>query len=126
MRVVLRTPAELVTEYHLPGIADPVSDEQLLAAAQQEQPIADGEFVIVGEPYVYARGLDDLAAQGHRIQHAEQLLGEAKAAAVPLAQRAFDQGASKGSIAAALGITRPTLDAWLGDSRRVRRVKRDE
>jgi hypothetical protein len=121
MRVVLRTPAEKVTEYELGGLDDRASDEQILAAAATAEPIRQGGVEVVGQPYVYARGLDMLAQQGKRLGQAEaRLIGE-KAAARTLARRFFDEGMSKQTIVAALGITRPTLDAWLGEVARRRR-----
>jgi hypothetical protein len=121
MRVVLRTPTEKVAEYELAGLDGRASDEQILAAAAEVKPIRVGEVEVVGRTYVYARGLDVLAEQGKRLEQAEARLDGEKAAARVLARQFFDEGMSKQAIVAALGITRPTLDAWLGEGYRRRR-----
>lgn len=115
MRVILRTPAELVAEYDLPDVDSEASDEEILAAAAAASPVRRSEPEIVGSPYVYARGLDDLAQQGRRLMQADSRLDDEKKAAQQLARRYFEQGRSKRDIAQTLGITRVTLDAWLGD-----------
>lgn len=115
VRVILRTPAELVAEYDLPGVDSSASDEQILAAAAAES-VRRGEIEVVGAPYVYSRGPDDLAEQGRRLMRADSRLDDEKKAARELARRYyFALGHSKRDIAQALGVTRPTLDSWLGE-----------
>ncbi|KAA1250201.1 hypothetical protein F0Q45_10995 [Mycobacterium simiae] len=121
MKVILRTPAELIAEYDLPDVDSSASDEQVLAAAAAVEPIRRTEPEVVGEPYVYARGLDGLAQQGRRLEQAESRLGAERLAARELARRHFGKGRTKRDIASALGVTRPTLDSWLGESTRRRR-----
>ncbi|ETB46726.1 hypothetical protein O981_27275 [Mycobacterium avium 10-5560] len=116
MRVILRTPAELVAEYDLPGVDSSASDEQILAAAAEAEPVRRTGPEVVGAPYVYSRGPDDLAEQGRRLMQADSRLDDEKKAARELARRYyFAQGHSKRDIAQALGVTRPTLDSWLGE-----------
>ena len=52
MRVIVRTPAELVAEYDLPDLDDSASDAEVLAAAAGAEPVQRGGPEIVGEPYV--------------------------------------------------------------------------
>lgn len=117
MWVVVRTPAELVAEYELPDLDNSASDEHVLAAAADAEPVRRTEPEIVGQPYVYARGLDDLAQQGRRLMQADSRLDDEKRAAQQLARRYFysEEGRTKSDIAKALGVTRPTLDSWLGE-----------
>lgn len=115
MRVILRTPAELVAEYDLPGVDSSASDEQILAVAAEVEPVRRTEPEVVGEPYVYSRGPDDLEEQGRRLMQAEARLDDEKKAAQELARRYFAQDRSKADIVRALGVTRPTLDSWLGE-----------
>lgn len=125
MRVILRTPTEMVAEYDLPDVDSGASDEEILAAAATAEPLRRSEPEVVGPPYVYARGLDDLAQQGRRLMQADSRLDDEKKAAQQLAQRYFEQGRSKRDIAQTLGITRMTLDVWLGN-RAPRARKRTE
>ncbi|PJE03563.1 MAG: hypothetical protein CK429_32675 [Mycobacterium sp.] len=125
VRVILRTPAEIVAEYDLPDVGSGASDEEILAAAAAAEPLQRSEPEVVGAPYVYARGLDDLAQQGRRLMQADSRLDDEKKAAQQLARRYFEQGRSKRDIAQTLGITRMTLDVWLGD-RAPRSRKRTE
>lgn len=123
MRVILRTPAEMVAEYDLPGVDSSATDEQILAAAAAES-VRRREIEVVGAPYVYSRGPDDLAEQGRRLMQADSRLDDEKKAARELARRYFAQGHNKRDIAQALGVTRPTLDSWLGEgATRPRRSK---
>lgn len=115
VRVILRTPAEVVAEYDLPGVDSSASDEQILAVAAAAEPVRRGEIEVVGAPYVYSRGPDDLAEQGRRLMQADSRLDDEKKAARELARRYFAQGHNKRDIAQALGVTRPTLDSWLGE-----------
>lgn len=117
----MRTPAEMVALYDLPGVASTASDEEVLAAVAEASPVQEAEVVVVGAPYVFARGLDELAAQGKRLQQAEDRLGGEKDAAKQLARQFFADGMPKQTIATTLGVTRPTLDSWLGDGARRRR-----
>ncbi|GAT01193.1 hypothetical protein [Mycolicibacterium fortuitum] len=120
MWVILRTPAEHVAEYDLPNVDSSSSDEQILAAAAGVEPIRRGDTEIVGEPYVYARGLDALAQQGQRLAQADSRLEAEKDAAREVARKYFDDGYSKADISKALRVTRVTLDSWLGKSARQR------
>lgn len=115
MKVILRTPAELVAEYDLPGVDSSASDAQILAAASETEPVRRTDPEVVGRPYVYSRGPDDLAEQGRRLMQADSRLEDEKKAARELARRYFAQGHSKADIVQALGVTRPTLDSWLGE-----------
>lgn len=115
MRVIVRTPAELVAEYDLPDLDSGASDEEVLAAAAAAEPVQRSGPEVVGDPYVYARGLDDLAQQGRRLMQADSRLDEEKKTARELARRYFAQGHNKRDIAQALGVSRVTLDSWLGD-----------
>ncbi|WP_342314683.1 hypothetical protein LIX17_25920 (plasmid) [Mycobacterium avium subsp. hominissuis] len=126
MRVILRTPAELVAEYDLPDVDSGASDEEILAAAAAAEPIRRSEPEVVGETYVYARGLDDLAQQGRRLIQADSRLDSEKKAAQQLARRYLAQGRSKRDIAQTLHITRKTLDAWLGDTEPREPARSDE
>lgn len=121
MKVILRTPAEMVAEYNLPELDNSASDEEVLAAAAAAEPLRRGEPEITGEPYVFARGLDGLAQQGRRLEQAESRLDAERQAARELARQYFDEGRSKREIATTLGITRPTLDSWLGEGATRRR-----
>lgn len=125
MRVILRTPAEMVAEYDLPGVDSSATDEQILAAAAAAaESVRHREIEVVGAPYVYSRGPDDLAEQGRRLMQADSRLDDEKKAARELARRYFAQGHNKRDIAQALGVTRPTLDSWLGEgATRPRRSK---
>jgi hypothetical protein len=111
----------MVAYYDLPGVASTAGDDDVLAAAAEASPVHEAEVVVVGEPYVFARGLDELAAQGQRLQQAEDRLAGEKAAAKQLARQFFDDGMPKQTIATTLGVARPTLDSWLGDDARRRR-----
>jgi hypothetical protein len=117
--VILRTPAELVAEYDLPDLDDSASDAEVLAAAAGAEPVKRGGLEVVGEPYVHARvyerSLGRLAEQGRRLMEAESRLGAEKQAARELARKYFAEGRSKREIIDALGVSRPTLDAWLGE-----------
>lgn len=119
MRVIVRTPAELVAEYDLPDLDDSASDAEVLAAAAGAEPVQRGGPEVVGEPYVHARvverSLGRLAEQGRRLMEAESRLGAEKQAARELARQYFDEGRSKREIIEALGVSRPTLDSWLGE-----------
>lgn len=112
MRVVIRIPTENVAEYDLPKLDNRATDADILAAAAKAKPIRDETIEVVGQPYVFSRGPDDLAEQGRRMQQAEERLGQERAEARRLALRFLDDGMRKSSIAAQLGITRATLDAW--------------
>lgn len=116
MRVIVRTPAELVAEYDLPEVDGDASDEKVLAAAASAEPLRRGEPEVVGEAYVFARGLESLAQQGRRLEQAESRLDAERQAARELARKYHAEGRSKRDIATTLGITRPTLDSWLGDA----------
>ena len=119
MRVIVRTPAELVAEYDLPDLDDSASDAEVLAAAAGTEPVQRGGPEIVGEAYVHARvverSLGRLAEQGRRLMEAESRLGAEKQAARELARKYFDEGRTKREIIEALGVSRPTLDSWLGE-----------
>ena len=119
MRVIVRTPAELVAEYDLPDLDDSASDAEVLAAAAGAEPVQRSGPEVVGDPYVHARvverSLGRLAEQGRRLSEAEARLGAEKDAARKLAQRYFKEGRSKREIIEALGVSRPTLDSWLGE-----------
>jgi hypothetical protein len=114
VKVILRTPAEVVVEYDLADLDSSASDEQILAGAANATPVRPAETEVVGEPYVYARGLDDLAQQGKRLMQADSRLDEEKKVAREVARKYFEAGHNKRDIARALGVTRPTLDSWLG------------
>ncbi len=118
MRVVVRTPAELEAEYNLPGLDDTADDDEVLDAVDRAKPVGESEIRIIGRPYVFARlvALDALSESGARLMAAEARLQEERAVAQELARRYFDEGMAKSAIAATLGITRPTLDAWLAKS----------
>lgn len=124
MRVILRTPAELVAEYDLPGVDSTASDAEILAAAASADPIRRSDPEVVGEPYVFARGLDGLEEQGRRLILAESRLGAEKLAARELARQYFEQGRTKSDIAEAFGVTRPTVDSWLGEGATRPRAKK--
>lgn len=117
----MRTPAEMVGLYELPGVASTATDEEVLAAVAEASPVQEAEVVVVGAPYVFARGLDELAEQGKRLQQAEDRLAGEKDGAKQLARQFFDDGMPKQTIATTLGVARPTLDSWLGDGARRRR-----
>ncbi|PBA08611.1 hypothetical protein CKJ70_25575 [Mycobacterium avium] len=115
----------MVAEYDLPGVDSSATDEQILAAAAAAaESVRRREIEVVGAPYVYSRGPDDLAEQGRRLMQADSRLDDEKKAARELARRYFAQGHNKRDIAQALGVTRPTLDSWLGEgATRPRRSK---
>ncbi|MCV7225271.1 hypothetical protein [Mycolicibacterium komossense] len=115
VRVIVRTPAELVAEYDLPEVDSDSSDEDVLAAVAAAEPLRHGEPEVVGETYVFARGLESLAEQGRRLEQAEARLAAERLAAAELARKYRDKR-SKRDLATTLGITRPTLDSWLGDA----------
>lgn len=125
MRVVVRTPAEIESEFTFPDLDEDADDEQVLAAAGTAKPLRKPQVVATGEPYVYARvittQLDALAESGARLIAAEARLERERRNAQVLARRFFDEGMAKSAIAATLGITRPTLDAWLAKSEPRRR-----
>ena len=121
MRVILRTPAEVVVEYDLPELDSSSSDKEVLAAAAVTEPLRRAETEIVGEPYVYARGLDGLAQQGRLLEQLSSRLEAEKLAARQVAQKYVNEGHAKREVAVALGITRPTLDSWLGEGATRRR-----
>ena len=121
MRVVIRTPAEIVAEYNLADLDEQASDEMLLAAAAASQPISSNATEIIGPAYVAAAGRGALAAQGRRLHWAADQLSHERRVARKLALAAFRRGTSKLAIANMLGIARVTLDTWLSEAGRPRK-----
>lgn len=115
MRIVLRTPAELIHEVDVPDVDAQSTDDEILAAvaAGSAVEVRPEEVEAIGDPYIYMRGPDSLAEAGRRrklaIQHQEALTDQVK----QLAFDAIDAGLSKNAVAAQAAVTRVTLDAWL-------------
>jgi hypothetical protein len=79
---------------------------ETLAAIDQRKHIARDDAM--------AAKLDEISAL---VQEEERAIAQAQESKLTLARQALDRGATKAAVAAALRISRPTLDKWLSEAR---------
>lgn len=124
MRVIVREPSVYFAEYEVEGLPAEATDDDILSVVNGDIRLGVRVQLVnrwrdyVAPATVHMRGQPDAVRAGGQLAEARAALERATEAAKQAAAAADRVGDSERQIAAALGVNRNTLRAWLGKPRR--------